>query len=137
MDERQDIEKKGKNIAQLMVELTTVQAQIKLVKAAIFMNKQKAAISTKMKDFKAYAEGQAEKYSQNMEEANEAMETYKSAVEEAMQQYEDDYLDIMAEQDDWQNMEIDKWESKKSFLLQLKKKEKLQSTKSGNKKLKI
>ena len=87
MDERQDIEKKDKNIAQLMVELTTVQAQIKLVKAAIFMNKQKAAISTKMKDFKTYAEGQAEKYSQNMEEANKAMETYKSAVEEAMQQY--------------------------------------------------
>lgn len=52
MDERQDIEKKGKNIAQLMVELTTVQAQIKLVKAAIFMNKQKAAISTKMKDLR-------------------------------------------------------------------------------------
>lgn len=98
MDERQDIEKKDKNIAQLMVELTTVQAQIKLVKAAIFMNKQKAAISTKMKDFKTYAEGQAEKYSQNMEEANKAMETYKSAVEEAMQQYADDYLDIMAEQ---------------------------------------
>ena len=44
MDERQDIEKKGKNIAQLMVELTTVQALIKLVKAAIFMNKQKIKI---------------------------------------------------------------------------------------------
>lgn len=48
---------KDKNIAQLLVELTTVQAQIKLVKAAIFMNKQKAAISTKLKDFKTYAEG--------------------------------------------------------------------------------
>lgn len=124
MDERQDIEKKDKNIAQLMVELTTVQAQIKLVKAAIFMNKQKAAISTKMKDFKAYAEGQAEKYSQNMEEANEAMETYKSAVEEAMQQYEDDYLDIMAEQDEWQNMEIDKMGEQKELSSAIKEKRK-------------
>ena len=124
MDERQDIEKKDKNIAQLMVELTTVQAQIKLVKAAIFMDKQKAAISTKMKDFKAYAEGQAEKYSQNMEEANEAMETYKSAVEEAMQQYEDDYLDIMAEQDEWQNMEIDKMGEQKELSSAIKEKRK-------------
>lgn len=124
MDERQDIEKKDKNIAQLMVELTTVQAQIKLVKAAIFMNKQKAAISTKMKDFKTYAEGQAEKYSQNMEEANKAMETYKSAVEEAMQQYADDYLDIMAEQDEWQNKEIDRMGEQKELSSSIKEKRK-------------
>ena len=95
-------------MTQLMVKLATVQAQIKLVKAAIFMNKQKAAISTKMKDFKEYAEGQAEKYAQNMEDANKAIETYRTSVEEAMQQYEDDYLEIMAEQDEWQNMEIEK-----------------------------
>lgn len=124
MDERQDLEPKDKNIAQLMVELATVQAQIKLVKAAIFMNKQKVAISTKMKDFKEYAEGQAEKYSQNMQEANKAMETYKSAVEEAMQQYEDDYLDIMAEQDKWQNMEIDRMGEQKELSSAIKEKRK-------------
>ncbi len=106
MDERQDLETKDKNIAQLMVELTTVQAQIKLVKAAIFMNKQKAAISDKMKNLKEYAEGQAEKYSQNIEEANKAMETYRGAVEEAMQQYKEDYLDAMAKQDKYQDMEV-------------------------------
>lgn len=124
MDERQDLEPKDKNIAQLMVKLATVQAQIKLVKAAIFMNKQKAAISTKMKDFKEYAEGQAEKYAQNMEEANKAIETYKSAVEEAMQQYEDDYLDIMAEQDEWQNVEIDKIGEQKQLSSAIKEKRK-------------
>lgn len=124
MDERQDLETKDKNIAQLMVELTTVQAQIKLVKAAIFMNKQKAAISTKMKDFKQYAEDQAEKYSQNMEDANKAIETYKSAVEEAMQQYEDDYLDIMAWQDHWQNMEIKIMGEQKQFSSEIKEKRK-------------
>ena len=106
MDERQDLETKDKNIAQLMVELTTVQAQIKLVKAAIFMNKQKAAISDKMKNLKEYAKGQAEKYSQNIEEANKAMETYRGAVEEAMQQYKEDYLDAMAKQDKYQDMEV-------------------------------
>lgn len=124
MDERQDLEPKDKNIAQLMVELTTVQAQIKLVKAAIFMNKQKAAISTKMKDFKTYAEGQAEKYSQNMEEANKAIEAYKSAVEEAMQQYTDDYLDIMAEQDEWQRKEIHKMGEQKELSSSIKEKKK-------------
>ena len=76
MDERQDIEPKDKNIAQLMVKLTTVQAQIKLVKAAIFMNKQRAAIANKMKNVKEYAESQAEKYDQNKEAAQKAIDTY-------------------------------------------------------------
>ena len=62
MDERQDIEPKDKNIAQLMVKLTTVQAQIKLVKAAIFMNKQRAAIANKMKNVKEYAESCSKSY---------------------------------------------------------------------------
>ncbi len=42
-----------------------------------------------------------------MEEANKAMETYKSAVEEAMQQYEDDYLDAIYKQDKYQDMEVE------------------------------
>ena len=124
MDERQDIEPKDKNIAQLMVKLTTVQAQIKLVKAAIFMNKQRAAIAKKMKNVKEYAEGQAEKYAQNMEDANKAIETYRTSVEEAMQQYEDDYLEIMAEQDEWQNMEIEKMGEQKQVSSAIKEKRK-------------
>ena len=59
-----------------------------------------------MKNLKEYAEGQAEKYSQNIEEANKAMETYRGAVEEAMQQYKEDYLDAMAKQDKYQDMEV-------------------------------
>ena len=78
-----------KNIAQLLIKLATIQAQTKLVKAAIFKNKQKAAISQKMQDIKEYAEGEAKKYSQNIADANKAIEDYKSAVEEAMNEYEE------------------------------------------------
>ena len=124
MDERQDIQPNDKNIAQLMVKLATVQAQIKLVKAAIFLNKQKEAVNSKIKSFKEYAEGQAEKYSQNMEEANKVIDEYKSAVEEAMQQYKDNYLEVMAEQDEWQNMEIDKMGEQKEISSAIKEKRK-------------
>lgn len=96
-----------KNIAQLLIKLATIQAQTKLVKAAIFKNKQKAAISQKMQDIKEYAEGEAKKYSQNIADANKAIEDYKSAVEEAMNEYEETYLNTIEEQDSWQQMEID------------------------------
>lgn len=124
MDERQELDPKDKNIAQLMVKLVTVQAQIKLVKSAIFINKQKSAISTKLVDFKQYAEGQAEKYSQNAEEATKAIETYEDAVEEAMQQYEDNYLNIMAEQDKWQEAELIKMGQQKQISSSIKEKKK-------------
>lgn len=124
MDDRQELDPKDKNIAQLMVKLVTVQAQIKLVKSAIFINKQKSAISTKIEDFKQYAEGQAEKYSQNVEEATNAIETYKDAVQEAMQQYEDNYLNTMAEQDKWQEAEILKMGEQKQISSSIKEKRK-------------
>lgn len=108
MSERKDVtEPKQKNIAQLLIKLATIQAQTKLVKAAIFKNKQKAAISQKMQDIKEYAEGEAKKYSQNIADANKAIEDYKSAVEEAMNEYEETYLNTIEEQDSWQQMEID------------------------------
>ena len=57
-----------------MVKLTTVQAQLKVVKAAIFRNKHRAAIANKMKNVKEYAESQAEKYDQNKEAAQKAID---------------------------------------------------------------
>lgn len=118
MEEKQDVQ--PKNIAQLMIKLATTQAQIKLVKSAIFMNKQKQTIEGKMKSFKEYAEGQAEKYSQNMEEATKAIEVYKSAIEEAMKQYEEDYLGIMANQDFWQDIEVKEMGKEKQLSLDIK-----------------
>lgn len=109
MDERKDLEQPNqKNIAQLLVKLATVEAQVKLVKSALFLNRQRATISNKIKDFKEYAEGQAEKYSQNMEDANKAIENYENAVQEAMKEYEKEHLEIMQQQDSWQKFEIDK-----------------------------
>lgn len=108
MSERKDVtEPKQKNIAQLLIKLATIQAQTKLVKAALFKNRQKNAIKKRMNDFKEYAEGEAKKYSQNIEDANKAIEEYKSAVEEAMNEYEECYLETMEEQDSWQQMDID------------------------------
>ena len=83
MDERQDIEPKDKNIAQLMVKLTTVQAQIKLVKAAIFMNKQRAAIAKKMKNvnenyIEAYILGAKAAY--EMKDLDKAKEYAQDAI---------------------------------------------------------
>ena len=60
-----------------------------------------------MNEFKEYAEGEAEKYSQNIEDANKAIEEYKNGVEEAMNEYEKCYLETMEEQDSWQQMDID------------------------------
>ena len=124
MDERQELDQQDKNLAQLMVKLVTVQAQIKLVKSAIFINKQKSAISAKLADFKQYAEGEAEKYSQNVEEAMKAIETYQNAVEEAMHEYEDNYLNIMAEQDKWQEAELIKIDQQKQLSSSIKEKRK-------------
>ena len=124
MDERQDVQPKDKNIAQLLVKLATAQAQIKLVLAAQYMNKQRVTINTKMKEFKEYAEGQAEKYSQNAEEATEVIENYKKAVEEAMQKFGDDYLDTMAKQDEYQKMEVESIGIEKQYALELKEKRK-------------
>lgn len=108
MSERKDVtEPKQKNIAQLLIKLATIQAQTKLVKAALFRNRQKDAIKKRMNEFKEYAEGEAEKYSQNIEDANKAIEEYKNAVEEAMNEYEKCYLETMEEQDSWQQMDID------------------------------
>ena len=124
MDERQDVQPKDKNIAQLLIKLATAQAQIKLVLAAQYMNKQRVTINTKMKEFKEYAEGQAEKYSQNAEEATEVIENYKKAVEEAMQKFGDDYLDTMAKQDEYQKMEVESIGIEKQYALELKEKRK-------------
>ena len=108
MSERKDVtEPKQKNIAQLLIKLATIQPQTKLVKAALFRNRQKDAIKKRMNEFKEYAEGEAEKYSQNIEDANKAIEEYKNAVEEAMNEYEKCYLETMEEQDSWQQMDID------------------------------
>lgn len=108
MSERKDVtEPKQKNIAQLLIKLATIQAQTKLVKAALFRNRQKDAIKKRMNEFKEYAEGEAEKYSQNIEDANKAIEEYKNGVEEAMNEYEKCYLETMEEQDSWQQMDID------------------------------
>lgn len=137
MDERQDVQPKDKNIAQLLIKLATAQAQIKLVLAAQYMNKQRVTINTKMKEFKEYAEGQAEKYSQNAEEATEVIENYKKAVEEAMQKFGDDYLDTMAKQDEYQKMEVESIGIEKQYALELKEKRKNQNIKNGNKKSKL
>lgn len=129
MDERQDVQPKDKNIAQLMVKLATVQAQIKLVQASLYMNKQKATINKKMKEFKDYAEGQAEKYSQNAEEATKAMDDYKSAVEEAMKQYDNDYLKVMHKHDIWQEAEAKHMAIEKQVASELKEQRKTQEYK--------
>ena len=136
MDERQDIEPKDKNIAQLMVKLTTVQAQIKLVKAAIFMNKQRAAIANKMKNVKEYAESQAEKYDQNKEAAQKAIDTYKKSVEEAMGKYENDYLQVMANQDKWQAYELEDISEQKKFATEIKETRKTQEYKDWKQEVK-
>ncbi len=136
MDERQDIEPKDKNIAQLMVKLTTVQAQIKLVKAAIFMNKQRAAIANKMKNVKEYAESQAEKYDQNKEAAQKAIDTYKKSVEEAMGKYENDYLQVMAKQDKWQAYELEDISEQKKLATEIKETRKTQEYKDWKQEVK-
>lgn len=136
MDERQDIEPKDKNIAQLMVKLTTVQAQIKLVKAAIFMNKQRAAIANKMKNVKEYAESQAEKYDQNKEAAQKAIDTYKKSVEEAMGKYENDYLQVMANQDKWQAYELEDISEQKKLATEIKETRKTQEYKDWKQEVK-
>ena len=136
MDERQDIEPKDKNIAQLMVKLTTVQAQIKLVKAAIFMNKQRAAIANKMKNVKEYAESQAEKYDQNKEAAQKAIDTYKKSVEEAMGKYENDYLQVMANQDKWQAYELEDISEQKKLTTEIKETRKTQEYKDWKQEVK-
>ena len=136
MDERQDIEPKDKNIAQLMVKLTTVQAQIKLVKAAIFMNKQRAAIANKMKNVKEYAESQAEKYDQNKEAAQKAIDTYKKSVEEAMGKYENDYLQVMANQDKWQAYELEDISEQKKLATEIKETRKKQEYKDWKQEVK-
>lgn len=123
MDEREDLNQKEtteKNIAELLGELVAVQSKIQLVKAALFLNKQRSAITAKVGDLKQYAENQAKIYSQNAQEAHQAIEQYKDAVENAMQEYEASYEGLVDDRNEWQSLEMENITKRKLLASRIK-----------------